>query len=92
MGKTDIVDHIVNNVEGMTKKQATEAFDSVFECISGALEKEDRVQIPGFGSFSVSARAERQGRNPATGQPITIAASKNAKFKAGKALKDAVNN
>ena len=90
--KADIANHVATNVEGMTKKAAGETVDSIFEQITAALADGDRVQIPGFGSFSVSHRAERQGRNPATGETITIKASNNVRFKAGKALKDAVND
>jgi DNA-binding protein HU-beta len=89
--KADIVEHVANSVDGMTKKAAGEAFDAVVESISKALRKGDRVQIPGFGSFAVSKRAARKGRNPATGATITIKASKNVRFKAGKDLKDSLN-
>lgn len=91
MGKADIVEHLANTVEGLTKKQATEIFEETFQSISGSLADGERVQIPGFGTFSISERAERQGRNPKTGEAMTIAASKNVRFKAGKQLKDAVN-
>ncbi len=91
-GKADIVEHLVNNVEGVTKKVAGDAAEAVFEYISGQLAKGEKVQIPGFGTFSVSFRAARKGRNPQTGDPLDIPASKGAKFKAGKGLKDAVNN
>lgn len=90
-GKADIVEHIASSVDGLTKKQAAEAFDAVVESITKSLKKAERVQIPGFGSFSVSKRAARKGRNPATGATITIKASKNARFKAGKELKEALN-
>ena len=90
MGKADIVDHLANTVD-LTKKQATEAFEAIFDSISDSLANGEKVQVPGFGSFQVSERAERQGRNPKTGEPMTIAASKNVRFKAGKALKDSVN-
>lgn len=90
-GKADILDHVADSVEGLTKKQVGEVFDAVFGSITTYLRRGDRVQLPGFGSFSVSYRKARQGRNPATGQTIMIAASKNVKFKAGKELKDAVN-
>ena len=91
-GKADIVDHVADNVEGITKKQAGEAFDEVIRFITDTLADGDRVAISGFGTFQVSERSERQGRNPKTGEPMTIPASKNARFKAGKQLKDAVNN
>lgn len=90
-GKADIVDRIADEVD-ITKKEAAEAFDACFAAIQECLEDGDRVQVPGFGSFSVSERAARQGRNPATGATIQIPASKNAKFKAGKDLKEALNS
>jgi DNA-binding protein HU-beta len=90
-GKADIVDYIADNVEGISKRQATEAFESAIEAICMHLEKGDRVQVPGFGSFSVSERAARTGRNPKTGESIEIAASKNIRFKPGKDLKDSLN-
>ena len=88
-GKADIVDYIADNVEGISKKQASEAFESIVDAISKHLKKGDRVQVPGFGSFAVAKRAARTGRNPETGEAIAIAASKNVRFKAGKDLKDA---
>mgnify|MGYP001559425909 FL=1 len=90
-GKADIVDHVAGAVDGLTKKQAGEAFEAVIDAITRGLKKGDRIQIPGFGSFSVSKRAARKGRNPATGATISIKASKNARFKAGKDLKEALN-
>jgi len=89
--KADIVEHIANSVDGLTKKAAGEAFEAAVESISKALRKGDRVQIPGFGSFAVSKRAARKGRNPKTGATIQIKASKNVRFKAGKELKDSLN-
>lgn len=90
-GKADLVDELANKVEGITKKQAAEAFDHTFNLIRRHLKRGERVQIQGFGSFSVSKRAARKGRNPATGETIMIAASKNVRFKPGKELKDSVN-
>jgi len=91
-GKADLVDAIAQSVDGITKKQAGEAFDAIFDSITDYLEDGDRVQVPSFGTFSITERAERQGRNPATGATITIPASKNVRFKAGKDLKEAVNS
>lgn len=91
-GKADIVATVAEQVEGLTKKQAGEAFDVIFGAITDHLAKGDRVAISGFGSFSVAERAERQGRNPATGATITIPASVNARFKPGKELKEALNS
>ena len=67
------------------------AVEAVFAAISEALEKGDKVQLIGFGTFDVSERAAREGRNPRTGETMKIAASKAPRFKAGKALKDRVN-
>lgn len=89
-GKADIAERISDAV-GITKKQAAEAFDACFSAITDCLCDDERVQVPGFGSFSVSERAARTGRNPATGATIQIPASKNAKFKPSKDLKDALN-
>ena len=91
VGKADFVDHVANSVDGISKKQAGEALDATFNYISEALANGERVQIAGFGTFQISERAERQGLNPRTKEPITIAASKNVRFKAGKQLKEAVN-
>ena len=90
-GKADIVEYVADKVEGLTKKQAGEAFEAMVGAIVAHLKKGDRCQLPGFGSFAVSARKARKGRNPATGATITIKASKNVRFKAGKELKDALN-
>jgi DNA-binding protein HU-beta len=89
-GKADIVDYIADNVEGISKRQANQAFESMVAAMCMHLEKGDRIQVPGFGSFSVSERAARTGRNPKTGQSIKIAASKNVRFKVGKDLKDSL--
>ncbi|HEX9943338.1 MAG TPA: HU family DNA-binding protein [Thermoanaerobaculia bacterium] len=90
-GKADLVNSIVDSVEGITRRQAVAAFDAVFDAISGALKAGESAKVPGFGSFSVSDRGARKGRNPATGESITIKASKAVRFKAGKELKDSVN-
>lgn len=73
-----------------SKRQANEAVNAVLDAITKALSKGDKVTLPGFGAFSVSKRAARMGVNPRTGAKIRIAATKVPKFKAGKALKDAV--
>ena len=76
---------------GLSLAEATKATESVFGAITQALQRGDEVRLVGFGSFSVANRAARQGRNPRTGATIWIAASKQPKFKAGKALKSALN-
>ncbi len=89
MNKADIIEQVTAIVG--TQKMAKEAVNCVLESISGALSKSDTVQISGFGSFKVSERKARTGRNPQTGAPIQIPAAKVPKFSPGKALKEAVN-
>src|SRR5687768_14636920 len=90
-GKTDLVNSIADSVEGINKRQATAAFEAVFDAIVAALKSGDTAKVPGFGSFAVGERGARKGRNPATGESITIKASKNVRFRPGKELKEAVN-
>lgn len=90
MNKNDLIAAVARD-SGQTAATATGVVDAIFDEIMGALKSGDEVKIAGFGSFSVAKRAARQGRNPRTGETIQIKASKQPKFKAGKALKDAVN-
>ena len=90
MNKNDIAEAVAEATD-TSKADAAKAVDCVFETISTALKSGDGVPLIGFGSFSVADRAAREGRNPRTGETLQIAASKQPKFKAGKALKDAVN-
>ena len=90
MNKGELV-AIVAEKSGITKKEAATAVETVFESISDALVKKDKVQMIGFGTFETRERAARTGRNPQTGQEIKIAASVIPAFKPGKALKEAVN-
>ena len=92
-GKAELVHHVVNQVGGVTKKAAGDVIDATFDFIRDVLGDDDqtRVQIPGFGTFGVSQRAARKGRNPRNGKEIDIPASKAVSFKAAKGLKDAVN-
>ena len=76
---------------GLTKKDAEAALKAFTDVVADELKKGEKVALVGFGTFEVSERAAREGRNPQTGETIQIAASKAPKFKAGKALKDAVN-
>ena len=76
---------------GLTRADAGRTVEALIGSITDALKRGDEVRIAGFGTFAVSERGERQGRNPQTGAPITIAASRAAKFTAGKAVKDALN-
>jgi DNA-binding protein HU-beta len=88
MNKTDLINEVAAVVG--TQKQAKEAVDCVLQAITDALAKDDSVQISGFGSFKVSERKARTGRNPQTGEAIQIPAGRVPRFVAGKALKDAV--
>ena len=90
MNKTELTANVAEKA-GLTKKDAEKAVNALFESVQGALIEGDRVQVIGFGTFEVKERAARMGRNPRTGQNIEIPASRNPVFKAGKALKDAVN-
>jgi DNA-binding protein HU-beta len=88
MNKTDLINAVAEVVS--TKKEAQAAVECVFDTITKALKNKDSVQIVGFGTFKVSQREARKGRNPQTGAEINIAARNVPKFTAGKALKDAV--
>lgn len=90
MNKTELVDAIAASAD-ISKAAAGRALDAVTDSITGALKGGDQVSLVGFGTFQVKERAARTGRNPQTGAPIEIAAAKIPSFKAGKALKDAVN-
>lgn len=90
MNKTELVEAVASAAD-LSKAASARAVDAVIEAISNALKSGDEVALVGFGTFSVKERAARTGRNPQTGETIQIAASKNPSFKAGKALKDAVN-
>ena len=79
------------DTSGLSKGDANKAVEAVFDSITRALKKGDEVRLVGFGTFSVSKRKASTGRNPRTGEPMTIKASTQPKFKAGKGLKDAVN-
>ena len=90
MNKNDIV-AAVSDAAGLSKADATKAVDCVFDTITSELKQGREVRLVGFGTFAVTRRAATTGRNPRTGEAIQIAASNQPKFKAGKALKDAVN-
>jgi DNA-binding protein HU-beta len=81
----------VADTSRMTKIEAARAVEATFDIITGALKEGDEVKLVGFGSFSVVRRAPRQGRNPRTGEPVMIKASRTPKFSPGKGLKEAVN-
>ncbi len=90
MNKSELIELVAEKAD-ISKSTAGDALDAVLSGITNALKSGDSVTFVGFGTFSVSARAARDGRNPRTGETIKIKASNLAKFKAGKALKDALN-
>ena len=90
MNKSELIEAVAASAD-IPKAAEGRAVDAMVEAVNGALKADDQVVLVGFGTFSVKERAARTGRNPQTGEPIEIAAAKIPSFKAGKALKDAVN-
>ncbi|MGV3556352.1 MAG: HU family DNA-binding protein [Croceibacterium sp.] len=90
MNKNELIGAVAD-ASGLSRSDSTKAVEGVFDTITGALKKGDEVRLVGFGTFSVAKRKASTGRNPRTGEPMTIKASTQPKFKAGKGLKDAVN-
>jgi len=90
MNKLELVEHIATTAE-LTKVSAASALEAMLDGIEKTLRKGEEVRLVGFGTFSVRERAAGKGRNPATGKEIKIAASRNARFKPGAKLKDALN-
>ncbi len=90
MNKTDLIETIATST-GLTKKESETALKATIGAIEGALAKDEKVVLVGFGTFETKQRAARKGRNPSTNKPIDIPASKAPVFKAGKELKDIVN-
>ena len=90
MNKTELVAAVAEKAE-ISKKDSEKALKAFIDVVTEQLKKDDKVQLVGFGTFEVSKRAAREGRNPQTGKTMKIAACKAPKFKAGKALKDAIN-
>ena len=91
MNKTELVAAMADQA-GLSKKDAEKALKAFTDVVAEELKKDGKVQLVGFGTFEVSSRAAREGRNPQSGAPMKIAASKAPKFKAGKALKDMLND
>ncbi|MBX6420507.1 MAG: HU family DNA-binding protein [Nevskia sp.] len=89
MNKAELINAVADKAE-ISKADAGRAVDAFIEVVTRALKKNEKVSLVGFGTFQIRKRAARTGRNPKTGAPLKIAASKNPAFKAGKALKDAV--
>ena len=90
MNKVELIAAVAEQA-GISKKDAEKAIKAFADVVTAELKNDGKVQLVGFGTFEVSTRAAREGRNPQSGEPMKIAASKSPKFKAGKALKDALN-
>jgi DNA-binding protein HU-beta len=91
MTKSDLIERLAVKAE-LTRPRAEELIDSILNDVTEALKKGEKVNISGFGTFTVSNRKARTGRNPKTGEPIEISASRSAKFKPGKTLKEALSS
>lgn len=90
MNKSELITAIAEQAD-ITHAAAGKALNSIIETITGALQEEEQIKIVGFGTFSVKERAARTGRHPSTGEPLTIKAARVPHFKAGSALKSALN-
>lgn len=91
MKKTEIIASLAENI-GLSKADVEKVYNATFELFKEELAKGNKISVSGFGTFDIFERTEREGRNPQTGETIKIAASKSVKFKAGKELKEKVNN
>lgn len=91
MNKSELINHIAQQLEGTTKAQSARFVNAFIETVKGSLAQGETITIPGFGSFTISNRAARMGRDPKSGKPIKIPAKRIAKFRAGKDLKEAVS-
>jgi len=92
MTKAELVERVSDKVSDLTKKQTETIVNTIFDSIKDALAKGDKIEIRGFGSFKIRTRKEREGRNPKTGAPVSVPSKKVPFFKAGKELKDLVDN
>ena len=90
MNKQELIGHVADRA-GLSRNDASRAIETMLDVVTSALKRGDEVRLVGFGNFSVTRRKASTGRNPRTGEPMTIKASTQPKFKAGKGLKDAVN-
>jgi integration host factor subunit beta len=92
MTKAELVEKVSEKVDGLTKKQTEVIINTIFDSIKDALSTGDKIEIRGFGSFKIRSRKQREGRNPKTGSPVSVPAKKVPFFKAGKELKELVDN
>ncbi len=92
MTKAELVEKVSEKVDDLTKKQTEVIINTIFDSIKDALSTGDKIEIRGFGSFKIRSRKQREGRNPKTGSPVSVPAKKVPFFKAGKELKELVDN
>jgi integration host factor subunit beta len=92
MTKSELIDRVAQKVQGLTLKQTEIVVETVFDSIRDALKKGDKIEIRGFGNFRLKERGERKARNPKTGETVSVPPKKAIRFKAGKALKEALNS
>jgi len=92
MTKAELVEKVSDKVDSLTKKQTEVIINTIFDSIKDALAKGDKIEIRGFGSFKIRSRKQREGRNPKTGSPVSVPAKRVPFFKAGKELKELVDN
>ncbi len=92
MTKAELVEKVSDKVDGLTKKQTEVIINTIFDSIKDSLAIGDKIEIRGFGSFKIRSRKQREGRNPKTGSPVSVPSKKVPFFKAGKELKELVDN
>lgn len=91
MTKAELIDHVHGSLDGkLNKKETGSAVQAIFDALASGIQRDGRIAYPDFGTFTVKERAARQGRNPRTGEALTIAASKSVAFKAAPKLKDSL--
>ena len=92
MTKAELVEKVADKLDHLTKKQTEAIINTIFDSIKDALSAGDKIEIRGFGSFKIRSRKQREGRNPKTGSPVSVPAKRVPFFKAGKELKELVDN
>ena len=92
MTKAELVEKVADKLDHLTKKQTEVIINTIFDSIKDALSAGDKIEIRGFGSFKIRSRKQREGRNPKTGSPVSVPAKRVPFFKAGKELKELVDN
>ncbi|MEK6814887.1 MAG: integration host factor subunit beta [Nitrospirota bacterium] len=92
MTKAELIEHVSEKVDGLSKKQTEVVINTIFDSIKRALSEGDKIEIRGFGSFKIRNRRQREGRNPKSGEPVRVPAKRVPFFKAGKEMKELVDS